>query len=69
MKAIATAQWILEKHTPYPLSDDIPDKIRVIIDETEKDMGLGMEIANGQKNSNPHGRRRKSLDDAFGNQG
>ena len=33
-------KWILENHTPYPLPDDILDKIRAIIDETEKEMGI-----------------------------
>ena len=40
IKTIAKMKWILENHTPYPLSDDILDKIRVIIDETEKEMGI-----------------------------
>ena len=39
-RAIAKAKWILENHTPDPLSDDILDKIRAIIDETEKEMGI-----------------------------
>ena len=36
----AKAKWILENHTPDPLLDDILKKIRAIIDETEKEMGI-----------------------------
>ncbi len=39
-RAVAKAKWILENHTPDPLSDDILDKIRAIVDETEKEMGI-----------------------------
>jgi len=39
-RAIAKAKWILENHTPDPLSDDILKQIRAIIDETEKEMGM-----------------------------
>ncbi len=39
-RATAKAKWILENHTPDPLPDDILDKIRAIIDETEKEMGI-----------------------------
>jgi trimethylamine--corrinoid protein Co-methyltransferase len=39
-RAIAKAKWILENHTPDPLPDDILEKIRAIIDETEKEMGI-----------------------------
>ena len=39
-RAIAKAKWILENHTPDPLPDDILDKIRAIIDETEKEMRI-----------------------------
>ncbi len=39
-RAVAKAKWILENHTPDPLSDDILGKIRAIIDETEKEMGI-----------------------------
>ena len=39
-RAVAKAKWILENHTPAPLPDDILDKIRAIIDETEKEMGI-----------------------------
>ena len=39
-RAIAKAKWILENHTPDPLSDDILDKIRAVIDETEEEMGI-----------------------------
>jgi len=44
-RATAKAKWILENHTPLPLPDDILKKIRAIIDDTEKEMG----IANGDK--------------------
>ncbi len=39
-RANAKAKWILENHTPEPLSDDILGRIRAIIDETEKEMGI-----------------------------
>jgi trimethylamine--corrinoid protein Co-methyltransferase len=39
-RALAKAKWILENHIPEPLPDDILDKIRAIIDETEKEMGI-----------------------------
>ncbi len=39
-RATAKAKWILENHTPDPLPDNILDKIRLIIDETEKEMGI-----------------------------
>ena len=39
-RAVAKAKWILENHKPEPLSDDILGKIRAIIDETEKEMGI-----------------------------
>ncbi len=39
-RAITKAKWILENHTPDPLPDDILGKIRAIIDETEKEMGI-----------------------------
>jgi trimethylamine--corrinoid protein Co-methyltransferase len=39
-RAIAKAKWILENHSPDPLPDDILVKIRAIIDETEKEMGI-----------------------------
>ena len=39
-RAVAKAKWILENHKPEPLSDEILSKIRAIIDETEKEMGI-----------------------------
>ena len=36
----AEAKWILENHTPDPLPDDILRKIRAIIAEREKEMGI-----------------------------
>ena len=39
-RAVAKAKWILENHKPDPLPDDILGKIRAIIDETEKEMGI-----------------------------
>jgi trimethylamine--corrinoid protein Co-methyltransferase len=39
-RAIAKAKWILENHTPDPLPDDILGKIRAIIVESEKEMGI-----------------------------
>ena len=38
-RAVAKAKWILENHTPDPLPDDVLDKIRAIIVDTEKEMG------------------------------
>jgi len=40
-RAVAKAKWILENHTPDPLPDNVLDKIRAIIDNTEKEMGIG----------------------------
>jgi trimethylamine--corrinoid protein Co-methyltransferase len=42
-RAVAKAKWILENHTPAPLPDDVLNKVRAIIIETEKEM----EITNG----------------------
>ncbi len=42
-RAVAKAKWILENHTPDPLPDDVLDKIRAIIDDTEKEMGITKE--------------------------
>jgi trimethylamine--corrinoid protein Co-methyltransferase len=39
-RAAAKAKWILENHKPEPLPDDVLAKIRAIIDETEKEMGI-----------------------------
>jgi trimethylamine--corrinoid protein Co-methyltransferase len=44
-RAVAKAKWILENHKPEPLPDDVLAKIRAIIDQTEKEMG----ITNGDK--------------------
>jgi hypothetical protein len=40
---VARAKWILKNHTPDPLPQDVLDKIRAIIVETEKQM----QISNG----------------------
>ena len=42
-RATTKAKWILENHHPDPLPDDILDKIRAIIDDTEKAMGITKE--------------------------
>jgi trimethylamine--corrinoid protein Co-methyltransferase len=39
-RAVAKAKWILENHKPDPLPDDVLKKIRAIIDETEKELGI-----------------------------
>jgi trimethylamine--corrinoid protein Co-methyltransferase len=39
-RAVAKAKWILENHKPDPLPDDVLKKIRAIIDDTEKEMGI-----------------------------
>jgi trimethylamine--corrinoid protein Co-methyltransferase len=39
-RAVAKAKWILENHTPDPLSDDVLDRIRAIVKNTEKEMGI-----------------------------
>ena len=39
-RADAKAKWILENHKPDPLGDDVLKKIRAIIDETEKELGI-----------------------------
>ncbi len=39
-RAVAKAKWILENHTPDPLPDDVLDKIRAIIVDTEKEMEI-----------------------------
>jgi trimethylamine--corrinoid protein Co-methyltransferase len=39
-RATAKAKWILENHNPEPLSNEIVDRIRTIIDETEKEMEI-----------------------------
>ena len=39
-RAIEKAKWILENHQPEPLPDDVLAKIRSIVEETEKEMGI-----------------------------
>jgi len=39
-RAIKKVQFILENHTPAPLSDDVLAKVRSIVVETEKEMGI-----------------------------
>jgi trimethylamine--corrinoid protein Co-methyltransferase len=39
-RAVAKAKWILENHRPDPLPDDVLDRIRAIIVDTEKEMGI-----------------------------
>ena len=39
-RATAKAKWILENHKPDPLPDEVLSKIRAIIDDTEKEMGI-----------------------------
>jgi trimethylamine--corrinoid protein Co-methyltransferase len=39
-RAVAKAKWILENHKPEPLPDNVLAKIRAIIDEMEKEMGI-----------------------------
>jgi trimethylamine---corrinoid protein Co-methyltransferase len=42
-RATAKAKWILENHTPEPLSEDILAGIRAIVFDTEKEMGVTYE--------------------------
>jgi trimethylamine--corrinoid protein Co-methyltransferase len=39
-RAVAKAKWILENHRPDPLPDDVLTKIRTIVVETEREMGI-----------------------------
>jgi trimethylamine--corrinoid protein Co-methyltransferase len=39
-RAIAKARWIMENHHMDPLPQDVLDKIRSIVEETEKEMGI-----------------------------
>jgi len=39
-RATEKAKWILENHKPEPLPDDVLAKIRSIVVETEKEMGV-----------------------------
>ena len=40
-KAMEKVRHILETHKPKPLPQDVLDKIRAIVVETEKEMGIG----------------------------
>ena len=39
-RALEKARWILENHKPDPLPDDVLAKVRSIVVETEKEMGV-----------------------------
>jgi len=39
-RAMEKVRYILENHTPEPLSDEVKAKIRSIVTDTEKEMGL-----------------------------
>jgi trimethylamine--corrinoid protein Co-methyltransferase len=39
-RAVVKAKWILENHKPDPLPEDVLKKVRSIIVETEKEMGI-----------------------------
>ena len=39
-RAVAKAQWILENHKPESLSEEVLLKVRSIVVETEKEMGI-----------------------------
>ena len=39
-RAVAKAKWILDNHKPDPLPDEVLGKIRALIDETEKELGI-----------------------------
>jgi trimethylamine--corrinoid protein Co-methyltransferase len=41
-KALEKARHIIETHKPKPLPQDVLDKIRSIVVETEKEMGIGV---------------------------
>jgi len=43
-RAMVKVRYILENHIPDPLSDDILAKIRAIVVETEKEMGIKPEF-------------------------
>jgi len=45
-RAITKAKWILENHTPEPLPDTVLAKIRAIVVETEREMGISTETNN-----------------------
>ncbi len=42
-KAMEKVKHILENHKPEPLPQDVLDKIRAIVVETEKEMGINIE--------------------------
>ena len=42
-RATEKARWILENHQPEPLPDDVLARIRSIVVETEKEMGVKSE--------------------------
>ncbi|WDP93335.1 MAG: trimethylamine methyltransferase family protein [Desulfobacter sp.] len=39
-RAMDKVRYILENHTPAPLPDEVLQKIRAIVEETEKEMGI-----------------------------
>ena len=39
-RAIEKAKWIMENHKPEPLPKDVLAKIRLIIEDTEQEMGI-----------------------------
>ncbi len=39
-RALEKVRYILENHKPAPLSDDVLAKVRSIVEETEKEMGI-----------------------------
>lgn len=39
-RAVAKAKWILENHWPDPLPDEVLKKIRAIVVDTEREMGI-----------------------------
>lgn len=39
-RALEKVRYILENHTPAPLPDDVLAKVRSIVEETEKEMGI-----------------------------
>lgn len=39
-RATAKARWILENHQPAPLPGETLDKIRAIVEDTERQMGI-----------------------------
>lgn len=39
-RGLAKARWILENHRPDPLPDEVLEKIRSIVAETERELGV-----------------------------